>query len=135
MFVREVVVGKKSGNPARYVQVVESFRDEKTGTPRHRVLFSLGRVDKIDREQLRRFVASLSKYLDEGTLPADARVLAARDFGLSFFADAIWSRAGIADAITRALRKRRFDLDVERALFTLVAHRLSDPGSKLGCER
>jgi hypothetical protein len=50
MFLREVVTGQRTENPARYAQIVESFRDEQ-GRVRKRVLLSLGRVDQLDRHR------------------------------------------------------------------------------------
>jgi hypothetical protein len=132
MFLREVVTGQREGNPVRYAQIVESFRNEQ-GKSRHRVLLSLGRVDRIDRDQMRRLITALSRYLETGAVPEGGRVGQVRDFGLVYLADALWDRFGLRAFFTKQLRRRRFDAPVERALFALVAHRLVDPGSKLAC--
>ena len=49
MFLREVVTGQKTAQPVCYAQIVESYRDD-AGKSRHRVLLSLGRVDRIDKD-------------------------------------------------------------------------------------
>jgi hypothetical protein len=132
MFLREVVTGQREGKPVRYAQIVEAYRND-AGKSRHRVLMSLGRVDDIDQEQIRRLVVSLSRYLETGTVPEGGRVGQVRDFGVVYLADLLWRRLDLPAFFTRELRKRRYDAPVERALFALVAHRMVDPASKLAC--
>jgi transposase len=130
MFLREVVTGKREGKPVRYAQIVEAFRND-DGKSRHRVLLSLGRVDRLDRDQVRRLVVALSRYLETGTVPEGGRVGEVRDFGVGYLADALWRRFGLGAFFSKQLRKRKFDAPVERALFVMVAHRMMDPASKL----
>jgi hypothetical protein len=132
MFLREVVTGKREGKPVRYAQIVEAFRNDE-GKSRHRVLLSLGRVDRIDRDQIRRLVTALSRYLETGTMPEGGRIGQVRDFGVVYLADALWRRLGLPGFFTKELRRRKYDAPVERALFALVAHRMVDPASKLAC--
>lgn len=132
MFLREVVTGQKTGNPVRYARIVESFRDD-DGKVQQRVLLSLGRVDQIDREQVRRLVVALSRYLETGEVPTGGRIGEVRDFGVGYLADALWRKLDLPAFFTKQLRKRKYDAPVERALFALVAHRLVDPSSKLAC--
>jgi transposase len=132
MFLREVVTGQKTGNPVRYAQIVEAYRDE-AGKSRQRVLLPLGRVDRIDREQIRRLVLALSRYLESGELPEGGRLGEVRDYGVLYLADALWRRLELPAFFTKQLRRRKYDAPVERALFVLVAHRLVDPSSKLAC--
>lgn len=133
MFLREVVTGQKTGKPTRYAQLVHSYRDPDSNKVKHRVLFSFGRVADIDKEALRRLIASLSRYLETGEVPAGARVGEVREFGVPFLADAVWQRLGLPDMIRRLLKKRRYEIAVERALLAMVAHRLADPSSKRAC--
>jgi transposase len=132
MFLREVVTGQKTGSPVRYAQIVESFRDD-SGKSRHRVLLSLGRVDRIDPAQVRKLVASLSRYVETGEIPAGGRIGEVRDFGVGYLADALWRRLGLPKFFGTQLRHRKHDAPVERALFALVVHRMVDPRSKLAC--
>jgi hypothetical protein len=97
------------------------------------VCCSLGRVDRLDREQIRRLITALSRSLETGALPEGGRVGQVRDFGLIYLADSLWDRLGLRSFFTKQLRRRRFDAPVERALFALVAHRLVAPSSKLAC--
>jgi hypothetical protein len=130
MFLREVVTGRREGKPARYAQIVEAFRNT-DGKPRHRVLLSLGRVDTLDRDQVRRLVVALSRYLETGALPQGGRIGEVRDFGVGYLADFLWRRLRLPAFFAKQVRKRKFEAPVERALFTLVAHRMLDPTSKL----
>ena len=109
MFLREVVTGQKTGKPTRYAQLVHSYRDADTNKVKHRVLFSFGRVADIDKEALRRLIASLSRYLETGEVPAGARVGEVREFGVPFLADAVWQRLGLPDKVRRQLTKRRYE--------------------------
>jgi hypothetical protein len=132
MFLREVVTGRREGNPVRYAQIVEAFRNEQ-GKSRHRVLLSLGRVDRLDRDQVRRLVVALSRYLETGTMPEGGRLGEVRDFGVGYLADGLWRRLELPAFFTKQLRRRKYEAPVERALFALVAQRLADPASKLAC--
>lgn len=132
MFLREVVTGQKSGNPVRYAQIVEAYRNE-DGKSRHRVLLSLGRVDRIDSEQIQRLVTALSRYLETGAVPPGGRIGEVRDYGVAYVAEVLWNRLVLPWFFTKELKKRKYKAPVERALFALVAHRMADPGSKLAC--
>src|SRR5713226_1331993 len=126
MFLREVVTGRREGNPVRYALIVQAYRND-DGKSRHRVLLSLGRVDRLDRDQVRRLVVALSRYLETGTLPQGGRVGEVRDFGVPYLADALWRRLGLPAFFAKQLRQRKYEAPIERALFALVAHRMADP--------
>src|SRR5262249_24248547 len=132
MFLREVVTGQKTGNPVRYAQIVEAYRDD-AGKSRHRVLLPLGRVDRLDREQIRHLVVALTRYLETGEIPEGGRLGEVRDYGLIYLADALWRRLELPAFFTKQLRRRKYEAPVERAIFALVAHRLIDPSSKRAC--
>jgi hypothetical protein len=100
MFLREVVTGKREGKPVRYAQIVEAFRNEQ-GKSRHRVLLSLGRVDHLDREQIRRLVVALSRYHETGTMPEGGRLGEVRDFGVGYLADVLWRRLELPVLFTK----------------------------------
>lgn len=132
MFLREVVTGQRTATPARYAQIVESFRDEQ-GHVRKRVLLSLGRVDQLDRQQIQRLVTALSRYLETGEVPPGGRVGQVRDYGIGYVADALWRRLDLPKFFSKQLRSRKYEAPVERAIFAMVAHRMVDPSSKRAC--
>ena len=132
MFLREVVTGQKSGNPVRYAQIVESYRNEQ-GKSRHRVLMSLGRVDSIDKERVEKLIRVLSRFLERGEIPQGGRVGETRDFGVAFLAQQLWEKLKFPQFFSKLLRSRKFEIAIERAIFAMVAHRLCDPASKRAC--
>jgi len=132
MFLREVVTGQRTGSPARYAQIVESFRDDE-GRVRKRVLLSLGRVDQMDRDKIRQLVTALSRYLETGEVPPGGRVGEVRDYGVGYVADALWRRLELPKFFARQLRSRKYEAPVERAIFAMVVHRMVDPSSKRAC--
>jgi hypothetical protein len=108
-----------------------------TGSPVAKVIHNFGRADKVDREALRRLVASISRFLEltEATAEgSEVEIVDARRFGGAYVLDELWHRLGIARALHLAATDRRLDGEtVERVLFALVAQRCLEPDSKLAC--
>ena len=139
MYLRETRRTNKDGSVVAYLQLAHNERHPVTGSPVAKVIHNFGRADKVDREALRRLVASIGRFLEpaeavaatEGT---DVEILDARRFGGAYVLDELWHRLGIARALQGAARDRRLDGDVaERVLFALVAQRCLEPASKLAC--
>lgn len=134
MFLREKPAGKY-----KYVQIVESFRDQ--GRVRQRVLLTLGRLDQLrESGQLDALVASgarLSEKLSvigahkKGELVNEKtwRIGPGRVFGR------LWEETGISACLKNLLRDREFEFPVEAAVFLTVVHRLMAPGSDRAAER
>jgi len=134
MFVR----AKKSG-AYQYLQIVENERID--GQVRQRVIATLGRLDilqstgKIDAilSSCARFAQKVS-VLDahkRGTLrPAQTiKIGPAKVF------DRLWEQAKINKVIKKLLKDRKYEFDVERAIFLTVLHRLMVSGSDRGAEQ
>jgi hypothetical protein len=129
----------KDGTPVRYLQLTHNEWDPATKTSRPKVLHSFGREDQLDRDAIKRLVASLTRLLDPttalaGTTTAGADGLAftsSRPVGGTVVLDALWRRLGIDTVMTRLLTGRKRDPRTERVLFALVANRALAPGSKL----
>jgi hypothetical protein len=137
VYLRETRRTNKDGSVVSYLQLAHNERHPVTGTPVAKVIHNFGRADRIDREALRRLVASISRFLEpveavvamEGS---DVEIVDARRFGGAYVLDELWQRLGIARALRHAARDRRLDGElVERVLFALVAQRCLEPGSKL----
>jgi hypothetical protein len=134
MFVR----AKKSG-AYQYLQVVENYRDD--GRVRQRVIATLGRLDVLQSSgQLDGLLSSCARFttkvsvLDayrQGAVPPAATVR----IGPPMVFDRLWHQLGIDRVIERALRDRKFEFPVERAVFVTVLHRLFDPGSDRAAEK
>jgi len=134
MFVR----AKKSGD-YQYLQIVENQRID--GKVRQQVVATLGRLDilqstgKVDAilSSCARFSQKVS-VLDahkRGTLPAakTIRIGPPKVFGR------LWEQTGLHKVITELLKGRKYEFDVERAIFLTVLHRLMVSGSDRNAEQ
>ena len=130
MFVRINKSGKR-----RYLQVVESFRNE-AGQPRHRVVANLGRIDGMKDGHLDTLIRGLCRVAGRDAPPAfEIAHEPTRAFGDVFALHALWRDLGFDRALSRALRSGKRKLDVEALVRAMVFNRLCDPTSKLGCLR
>jgi transposase len=135
MYLRRTQRRRKDGSAVGYVQLAHNRRVG--GVTRAEVLLNLGREDELDIEGLRRLARSISRYTDGEPMDAaepageELEVVESRPLGGAFVLDALWRRLGVADAIAAALGVRRYQTDVERVLFALVANRALKPFSKL----
>lgn len=66
MYIRVTKRKRKDGSAVEYVQLAHNYRDPKTGTPRVKVLYTLGRKDELDLDALRRLVKSICRFLEPG---------------------------------------------------------------------
>jgi hypothetical protein len=137
--LRETRRTNRDGSVVSYLQLAHNERHPVTGSPVAKVIHSFGRADKVDREALRRLVASISRFLEPGEAVAategtEVEIVDARRFGGAYVLDELWHRLGIAQALHAAAEGRRVDAaGVERILFALVAQRCLEPASKLAC--
>jgi len=145
MYIRQISRLNKDGTRVRYLQLAHKVRDPVTGKPRDQILCHLGREDRIDKAQLRRLIRSLSRFLD----PADRvqvnaelaglgkELVAERDlaYGGAYVLEAIWRRLKLDKVLEGLLSARRYEIDLERLIFALVASRALAPCSKLALER
>jgi transposase len=135
MYLRRTRRRRKDGSVVGYVQLAHNRRVGRV--TQAEVLLNLGREDELDVDGLRRLARSISRYTDGE--PQDAgeaageglEVVSSRPLGGAFVLDALWRRLGVAEAIAQALGVRRYQTDVERVLFALVANRALEPFSKL----
>ncbi len=133
MFVRS----KKSG-AYEYLQVVCNERIE--GRVKQRVIATLGRRDVLQKTgQLDALLASCSRFAEhtavltahrQGRISPAAKV---RIGPVLVFAR-LWSELGLPKIFRRLLAERKFEFDVERAVFLTVLHRLFAPGSNRAAE-
>ncbi len=129
----------KSGT-VRYLHLAHNEWDPVKGRAVPKVLFSFGREDDLDRDGVKRLVASLSRLLEPGdaltaTAASDLEFVCSVPFGGAYVLDHLWRRLKIDQIVTRVgqpKRGRRRDMTAtERVLFALVANRALAPSSKL----
>jgi hypothetical protein len=119
----------------RYLQIVESFRNE-AGKPRLRVVANLGRVDEFKDGKLDALIRGLSRAAGR-VEPAKTEVTydAALGYGDVFALHELWKDLGFDRALRSALRSGRREIDAEALIRAMVFNRLCAPDSKLGCLR
>jgi transposase len=127
---------KKSGK-YQYLQIVENRRDGQKII--QRVIATIGRMDKLQaKNRIETLVRSLGRYSENVLLilsgQSDVTSHSAK-IGPSLIFERLWKELGIKKTIKDLLVSRRFEFDVERAVFLTVLHRLFASGSDRACER
>jgi hypothetical protein len=138
MYVKTSVRKTKTGE-VRYLQLAHNEWDPARGRSVPKVIYGFGREDQLDKEAVRRLVASLSRLLDPGDLPAvpggDLEFTESRPYGGAYVLDRLWQRLGIGTILTGLAScgpgRPRDAAAAERVLFGLVANRALAPSSKL----
>lgn len=144
MFLRVSQRKKKDGKFVQYYQLAHSERDPLSKIPKTHIIHNFGRADELDKSSLQRLCLSIAKVCElklevgepeepmEVGLPRNIKQIKTYSFGLNFILEEIWSRLGIKDALNGLCQSHHSQIPHERALFCMVANRLSDPASKLG---
>ena len=121
----------------RYVQLVESYRDE-AGRVKKRTVATLGRAEQVDGS-LDAVINGLLKIT--GREPMGAKPPAptvsfesARALGNVWALTELWKSLGFSE-LRRVFRRTRRTTDVEALIRLMVLNRLCDPESKLGVLR
>jgi hypothetical protein len=134
MFFRTKTSGTRS-----YLQIVENRWED--GRTRQRVIATLGRLDHLQQSgQLDALLASGARLAQsvlllsahaQGQLPT----ITTRRIGPALVFGRLWQQTGCQPVIERLLDARRFEFDVERAIFLTVLHRLFAPGSDRAADK
>jgi hypothetical protein len=138
MYVKTSVRKTRNGE-VRYLQLAHNEWDPAKGRSVPRVIYGFGREDELDKEAVRRLVASLSRLLEPGDVPADPgeglEFAESRPYGGAYVLDQLWRRLGIGTILTGLASpgrgRPRDAAAAERVLFGLVANRALAPSSKL----
>lgn len=129
---------KRTGGYA-YLQIAESFREG--GRVRQRVLSTLGRLDLLQSTgQLDALLRSGARFSERlAILDAHAagqtEPVAVRRIGPDLIFARLWEELGIGAVLRQHLDARRFEFDVERAVYLTVLHRIFASGSDRAAER
>jgi hypothetical protein len=139
MYVKTSVRRTRSGE-VRYLQLAHNEWDAAARRSVPKIVYSFGREDQLDKDAVRRLVASLSRLLEPGealAAAADAGLefTESRPFGGAYVLDQLWARLGIGKilaGLASSGRGRPRDAQAaERVLFGLVASRALARSSKL----
>lgn len=127
---------KKSGK-YQYLQIVENRKEK--GKVKQRVIATIGRMDRLQAKgRVETLIRSLSRFSERAMLiltgQSDVSTEAVK-IGPPIIFERLWKETGINKAIKGLLQDRRFEFDVERAIFLTVLHRLMVSGSDRFCER
>jgi hypothetical protein len=129
----------KTSGPRSYLQIVENRWEE--GRPRQRVIATLGRLDHLQQSgQLDALLVSGTRLAEsvlllsahaKGRLPT----ITTRRIGPALVFERLWRETGCQRVIEQLLDGRRFEFNVERAVFLTVLHRLFAPGSDRAADK
>jgi len=123
----------------QYVQIARSYRD--AGAVKQQTLLSLGRLDVLrasgQLDALLRSGLRLSKRLVvlDAHATGQTEAVELKKIGPDLVFGRLWEQAGIKSALTKQLQGRRYEFDVERAIYLTVLHRLFTSGSDRAAER
>lgn len=119
----------------RYVQLVESYRDE-AGQPRQRTVATVGRLDEAGGavDSLIQGLLRATGRQAPASAAADIRFDSSLAYGDVFALDSLWRELGF-DEIASVLRPARLSFDAQALVRAMVFNRLCDATSKLGLLR
>lgn len=127
---------KKSGK-YQYLQIVENRKVK--GKVKQRVISTIGRMDRLqEKDRVEILIRSLSRFSEKALLILSGQSDVSADavkIGPSIIFERLWKETGIQRAIKKMLAGRKFEFDVERAIFLTVLHRLMVSGSDRFCEK
>ena len=127
---------KKSGK-YQYLQIVENRKVK--GKVKQRVIATVGRMDKMhSKGRVETLIRSLSRFSEQALLIISGKSelsANAKKVGPPLIFERLWKETGIKAAISHILKDRKFEFDVERAVFLTVLHRLMVSGSDRFCHR
>ncbi len=128
MFVRVKRAGKYE-----YLQLVENRREGKQ--TRQHIVATLGRLDRLHAKgQVDVLLRSLGRFaeqvkIQEAHANGELEVLSTRHIGPALVFGRLWRELKLDHILTEHLAGRKFQFDVERAIFATVLHRLFESGS------
>jgi len=125
---------KKSGQ-YQYLQIVENSKIG--GKVRQRVLSTVGRLDQLQAKgNIETLIRSLARFSEKTLLVLSGKVdvdAHAVKIGPALIFERLWKELGLPAIFKDLLADRKFEFDVERAIFLTVLHRLFISGSDRSC--
>jgi hypothetical protein len=134
MFFRVTRAGRH-----QYVQIARSYREGRA--VKQQTMLSLGRLDVLQAsgqlDALLRSGLRLSRRLVvlDAQAAGQTEAVVVKKIGPDLVFGRLWEQTGIAAVLAELLRARRYEFDVERAVYLTVLHRLFASGSDRAAER
>jgi transposase len=129
----------KSAGSYQYLQIVHSVREgEKV---RQQVFGTLGRLDELKASgRLEALIRSGLRHCEklaviDAHAAGETQAVTVQRIGPDLVFGRLWKECGIQEVIESLLDARRYDFDVERAIYLTVLHRLFASGSDRAAER
>src|SRR6476661_3420099 len=129
----------KSAGAYQYLQIVHSVRQgEKV---RQQVFGTLGRLDELKASgRLEALIRSSLRHCEKFAVidahgAGETQAVTVQRIGPDLVFGRLWKECGIQEVIQSLLAARRYDFDVERAIYLTVLHRLFASGSDRAAER
>ena len=129
----------KPAGSYRYLQIAHSVREGKK--VRQQVIAALGRLDLLQASgQLERLMRSGLRHCQafavlDAHAAGELEPVSVRRWGPDLVFGRLWQESGILEGLRALLHGRRFEFDVERAVYLTVLHRLFASGSDRAAER
>jgi transposase len=127
---------KKSGK-YQYLQIVENRKEK--GKVKQRVIATVGRMDQLqEKGRVETLIRSLSRFSEKALLILSGQSDVSAEavtIGPTMVFERLWKESGIEACIKKLLVGRKFEFDVERAIFLTVLHRLMVSGSDRFCDK
>jgi transposase len=127
---------KKSGK-YQYLQIVENRKEK--GKVKQRVIATIGRMDRLqEKDRVQTLIHSLSRFSEKAMMILSGQSDVTADavkIGPTMIFERLWKETGIKWALDKVLSGRKYEFDVERAVFLTVLHRLMVSGSDRFCEK
>ena len=132
MYLRTTKVKRPDGRIDEYIRLVESYWNN--GSPRHRVVCSLGRKDLLapHAEALLRILRGEDK---PKRTSKEADAVGAWDWGPMLVARHFWKELGLESIIDSLSKPRELEGQLSDRALALVANRLCEPTSEHGMAR
>jgi len=122
-----------------YLQVVQSYRDGRQ--VRQHVIATLGRLDVLQATgQMDRLIRSGVRFCEKVVVidahaSGKTEAVKVRRIGPDLVFGRLWEQSGIQEVLRQMLAERRYEFDVERAIYLTTLHRLFASGSDRAAER
>jgi len=141
MYIRKISRKNKDGSKVSYVQLAHNEWSPEKGHCQAKVLYSFGREEDVDVDQLKRLVKSISRFLPASdAAEAEAMIknrgrkltwIQSRSYGGVHVLLELWKQLGFDKLIHDRIQDRNFSTPVTLSIFAMVAGRALAPSSKL----